>query len=218
MRLSFDEFAALEVNHIDRDKTNNVLENLELIPRPQHAKHTLTNPHRKSCSESLSKKVLGKREYANAGDAVKKLEEKHPGVNFDQSSIHKVCKKKNNHHQNYIFEYAKQPDLPNVPNAIDLAKSPEARALIEMGIHAPGMVNRYYTLPPKTPKDRVSILRKAFLAAFKDSAFLADAKKARLEIEPLTAGEVSKNMEALFSMKPPLAKKLKKIIARKAIR
>ncbi|HBK79218.1 MAG TPA: hypothetical protein DDZ83_05960 [Nitrospinae bacterium] len=112
----------------------------------------------------------------------------------------------------------KQPDLPNVPNAIDLAKTPEARALIEMGIHAPGMVNRYYTLPPKTPKDRVSILRKAFLAAFKDPAFLADAKKARLEIEPLTAAEVSKNMEALFSMKPALAKKLKKIIARKAIR
>ncbi len=112
----------------------------------------------------------------------------------------------------------KQPDLPNVPNAIDLAKSDEARALIEMGIHAPGMVNRYYTLPPKTPKDRVAILRKAFLAAFKDPAFLADAKKARLEIEPLTAEEVSKNMEALFSMDPGLAKKLKKIIARKAIR
>jgi tripartite-type tricarboxylate transporter receptor subunit TctC len=110
------------------------------------------------------------------------------------------------------------PELPNVTNAMSLADSDEARELIRLGIHAPALVNRYYTLPPKTPKDRVAILRKAFMETFKDPEFLENANKARLEIDPNTGEEVMQNVNALLSMKPELASKLKDIIGRKAIR
>ncbi len=107
------------------------------------------------------------------------------------------------------------PDLPGVANAMSMAKSDDARELIRLGIQAPALVNRYYTLPPKTPHDRVEILRKAFLDTFKDPEFLADAKKARLAIDPNTSEEIIQSFNALLSMNPELAGKLKKIMARK---
>ena len=58
----------------------------------------------------------------------------------------------------------KAADIPNVPNAIDYAKTPDARVLIESGIHAPSAVLRAYALPPGTPKNRVDVLRNAFNA------------------------------------------------------
>ena len=42
----------------------------------------------------------------------------------------------------------KADDIPNVPNAIDFAKTPDARMLIESGIHAPSAILRAYALPP----------------------------------------------------------------------
>lgn len=54
------------------------------------------------------------------------------------------------------------PDLPKVPVAIELAKTEEARKLIQAGIHDTAAIIRPYALPPGTPKDRVQILRRAF--------------------------------------------------------
>jgi len=43
-------------------------------------------------------------------------------------------------------------DLPKVPVAIDLAKTDEARRLIQAGIHDTAAITRPYALPPGTPK------------------------------------------------------------------
>jgi tripartite-type tricarboxylate transporter receptor subunit TctC len=68
-------------------------------------------------------------------------------------------------------------DLPKVPLAINFAKTPEAKKLIELGAHDAGTLARPFVLPPGTPKDRVQILRKAFADTMTDPEFLADAKK-----------------------------------------
>jgi hypothetical protein len=47
----------------------------------------------------------------------------------------------------------RHPDLPNVPNAIEHAKSDEGRMLLEAAVHSPGAVLRAYALPPGIPKD-----------------------------------------------------------------
>ena len=62
------------------------------------------------------------------------------------------------------------PDLPNVPLAINLAKSDEARRLIQVGIQNSGAFARPFVLPPGTPKERVQILRRAFQETLKDPA------------------------------------------------
>jgi len=104
------------------------------------------------------------------------------------------------------------PDLPNVPQAIKLAKTEDARKMIEIGIHGDSDIVRPYALPPGTPKDRVQILRKAFEATLKDTEFVADAKKARLNIDPIPPEEIEKDIAGLFKLDPALITKLKDVL------
>jgi tripartite-type tricarboxylate transporter receptor subunit TctC len=104
------------------------------------------------------------------------------------------------------------PDLPKVPLAINLAKTDEARQLIEVGIHSDSEIVRTYTLPPGTPKERVQVLRRAFADMLKDPEFLADAKKANLGVNPVSGEEVEKIIAGLFKLDPALITKLKDIL------
>ena len=92
----------------------------------------------------------------------------------------------------------KAADIPNVPNAIDFAKSADARVLIDSGIHAPSAILRAYALPPGTPKNRLEVLRTAFNATMTDGEFLAEMKKSKLEINPLSGAEVDGVVKKLF--------------------
>jgi tripartite-type tricarboxylate transporter receptor subunit TctC len=104
-------------------------------------------------------------------------------------------------------------DLPKVPLAINLAKSEEARELIQVGIHNVTAISRPFILPPGTPKERVQLLRKAFTATMSDTEFLADAEKSNLDLSPLSGDELEKNIQALTKASPSLLAKLKQIIA-----
>lgn len=104
------------------------------------------------------------------------------------------------------------PDLPKVPQALSLAKTEEARRLIEVAVHGDSDIVRSYTLPPGTPKDRVQILRNAFHATLKDPEFLADAKKSNLDVNPVSGEEIEKIIAALFKLEPALVNRLKEIL------
>jgi tripartite-type tricarboxylate transporter receptor subunit TctC len=104
------------------------------------------------------------------------------------------------------------PDLPNVPLAVNLAKTEEARQLIEVGIHSPGVFARGLVLPPGTPKEQVRILVKAFQETLKDKEFLAEAEKGKLDLNPITAEELKKAVAAIFKISPSLSDKLKEIL------
>jgi tripartite-type tricarboxylate transporter receptor subunit TctC len=104
------------------------------------------------------------------------------------------------------------PELVNVPLAVSLAKNDEARQLIQAGIQDPADYYRPYVLPPGTPKAHVATLRQAFDATMKDPEFLADAKKANLDIEPITGQEMEKLVAGAFRLNPALVTKLKNIL------
>jgi tripartite-type tricarboxylate transporter receptor subunit TctC len=104
------------------------------------------------------------------------------------------------------------PDLPQVPQAIKLAKSEEGRKMIDVGVHSDSDIVRTYTLPPGTPKDRVQLLRKAFDSTLKDSEFLADAKKSRLNVDPVGPDTIEKDIANLFKLDPSLISKFKDIL------
>jgi tripartite-type tricarboxylate transporter receptor subunit TctC len=104
------------------------------------------------------------------------------------------------------------PDLPNVPLAINLAKTDEARRLILVGVQNSSAFARPFVLPPGTPKERVEILRKAFQDTLKDPAFLAEAEKSRLTINPVTGEELETMVGELFSLDAALLAKLKGIL------
>jgi tripartite-type tricarboxylate transporter receptor subunit TctC len=75
------------------------------------------------------------------------------------------------------------PDLPKVPLVINYAKTEEAQKFVKAIIHSVGPTARPYVLPPGTPKDRMQILRKAFMDTMKDPEFLVDpARKRNFEV------------------------------------
>jgi tripartite-type tricarboxylate transporter receptor subunit TctC len=106
----------------------------------------------------------------------------------------------------------KFPDLPNVPLAITLAKTDEARQLIQVGIQYAGAFSRPFALPPGTPRERVQAMRRAFQETLKDRALVAEAEKTKLTLDPLTGEELEKMVADVFTLDPALAAKLKAIL------
>ena len=104
------------------------------------------------------------------------------------------------------------PDLPKVPLAINLAKTEEARKLIEVGVHNDNAIALTYALPPGTPKDRVAMLRRAFMDTMGDAEYFAEVKKFRLEVDPVDGKEVERVINDSFSLDPILLGKLKDIL------
>lgn len=103
-------------------------------------------------------------------------------------------------------------DLANVPLSISFAKTPEARQLVEAGVHQPSQVTYGYSLPPGTPKDRVQTLRRAFLQTVKDADFLNDANKANLEIAPTSGEDIDQLIQQMFKTPPAVVAKLKEVL------
>ena len=104
------------------------------------------------------------------------------------------------------------PELPKIPLAINYAKTDEAQRLIRALVHSVGPTARPYLLPPGTPKDRVQILRKAFIETMKDPEFLADATKAKLDINPLDGAELERNVREVFNLDKALIPRAKEIL------
>ena len=104
------------------------------------------------------------------------------------------------------------PDLPKIPLTIGFAKTAEARQLIEAGVHQPSAITYSYSIPPGTRKDRVRILRQAFMQTVKDSDFLNDAGKANLEIAPASGEEIEQSIRNLFKTPPAVVTKLKEVL------
>ena len=103
-------------------------------------------------------------------------------------------------------------ELANVPNAIDFAPNENARQILKFGGHDPAAITRPYAVAPGTPKERVQLLRKAFADTLKDPEFIADAKRSRLDTDPLTGEEIEKIVLQLFKIDAALVNQLAEIL------
>ena len=68
---------------------------------------------------------------------------------------------------------------------------------------------------PSVPKERVDALRKAFMQALKDPDLLADAKKQRLDIEPISGEDVQALVTKVYSMPAAVVAKAKEALVYK---
>jgi tripartite-type tricarboxylate transporter receptor subunit TctC len=106
----------------------------------------------------------------------------------------------------------KHPELADVPLVGDYVKTDEARRLIKYGIQDTAVITRPYFLSPGTPKGRVQILRKAFTDTLKDPALLAEAKRANLEIDPISGEEVEAIVQGLYKIEPAFIARMKQVL------
>ena len=88
----------------------------------------------------------------------------------------------------------KNRDLPDVPLAIDLLKDPVERKVFELVV-LPQEFGRPFIAPPGVPADRAAAMTKAFAETLTDPAFLADAAKIRLSLDPLTGEEIMRLLD-----------------------
>jgi tripartite-type tricarboxylate transporter receptor subunit TctC len=115
---------------------------------------------------------------------------------------------------NIILQAVPTPfaDLPKVPLAVSLAKTPEAKQLIEVGAHLTSVLGRPFLVPPGVPKDRVQILRKAFQDTMQDKEFMAEAAKSNLSLDPVGGDELARIVDGFFKLDMGMQTKLKEIL------
>ena len=95
----------------------------------------------------------------------------------------------------------KHPDLPNVPLALDFAKTPEQRDALKL-VFARQAMAWPFMAPPATLAQRVQELRAGFSGAMKDPALLQEAKGANFEIRPVSGEEIEKILGEAFAIAP----------------
>jgi tripartite-type tricarboxylate transporter receptor subunit TctC len=113
-----------------------------------------------------------------------------------------------NHRLNVLVQTGSkaQADLPNAPLLINLVTDPDNKKVIELLSFYEEM-GRPFLMPPGTPEDMVSAVRRAFDATMKDPAFLADAEKSNLEVDPVTGEDMEKVIRRAYSAPKALVQK-----------
>jgi tripartite-type tricarboxylate transporter receptor subunit TctC len=102
--------------------------------------------------------------------------------------------------------------IPNVPLLTELATNDVDRQVMKLISSPPGL-GRPYIAPPDVPADRVALLRKALASAFADKGFVADSAKAQLDIDPMSAEEVTKIVNEVIGASPEVVAKAKVAVA-----
>ncbi len=106
----------------------------------------------------------------------------------------------------------KAPDLPNVPLLMETATNDVDRAALRL-LSAPTTIGRPFFAPPNVPADRVKALRAAFDAMIKDKAFLDEAQKLNLDIDPVSGEELQKIVADIIDAPASVKKRLADILS-----
>lgn len=105
----------------------------------------------------------------------------------------------------------KHLDLPDVPNAYDLATKEDDRQLFRL-IFGPWAFGRPLLAPPQTPKDRLQALRAAFNETVADPAFMAEAQKINMEIQPTAPAAIEKVVDDILRTPQPVIERARVLL------
>ncbi len=100
------------------------------------------------------------------------------------------------------------PDLPDVPLMFELAKNEEDRQVLTF-MSADMGISRAFVTTYDVPTARLEALRNAFDRMVKDTDFLAEADKMKMDISPSSGLEAQKVAESMLSMPPNIVQRAK---------
>lgn len=104
----------------------------------------------------------------------------------------------------------RDPGIPNVPLITDLV-APADKPLAKF-VSSAVTIARPPIAPPDLPAARLKALRDAFMATMKDPAFLADAKKRRMDLRVMSGQQVTEVIEDLFRTPKAVVKKARDVL------
>lgn len=100
----------------------------------------------------------------------------------------------------------RHPDLTNVPTVVEIARTDEQRAVLEL-VFSQSAMGRAIFGPPGIPAERLAALRAAFDAMMKDKEFLAEAERMKMEInQPMSGLKMAELVNRLYEAKPEVVK------------
>ena len=100
----------------------------------------------------------------------------------------------------------KAPDLPDVPLLADLAKTEEQRQILDIVV-SPSLMGRPLLMPPGVPAERLAAFRQAFKQSMEDPQFVAEAKKANLEISMVSGEQIQQMLARLYALPKDIVQK-----------
>ena len=98
-----------------------------------------------------------------------------------------------------ISERWQDPEVKDLPLFKEVIKDKKKYAVYRAW-EAQMDFQRPFTVAPGTPKERLEILRKGLAAALKDPALLAEAKKSKLVITPVSGEKTTELVDEILSM------------------
>ena len=102
-------------------------------------------------------------------------------------------------------------DLPNVPRVRDMARNAEEKKIVEF-LRIGAQVGHGFYVSPSVPKARVAALRKAFDATMKDPAYLAEAKKRSLIVDPISGAALQAKIASAMATPTSVIDQFKKLV------
>jgi tripartite-type tricarboxylate transporter receptor subunit TctC len=103
------------------------------------------------------------------------------------------------------------PEIKGVPMAIDLARTAADRQVMEV-IFAKFGMSRPFMAPPDLPPARLAMLRTAFMATMKDAAFIEDARRSKLDLEPQDGEHLAALVAKIYATPKPIVDKIANLI------
>ena len=107
---------------------------------------------------------------------------------------------------------ARIKETPTIYELMDKAKTSGAGRTLAKVILASGDLGRPIVAPPGVPADRIKILRDAFDKTLADPAFLAEAERRRLEIDPTKWDEMESLAKEVMLTPADVVARMKKLL------
>lgn len=98
-----------------------------------------------------------------------------------------------------INKRIEDPEVKDLPLFTDVIKGEDNLATYKSWA-ASYEFQRPLSFPPNTPKERLETLRKGLAATLRDPEFLVEAKKTKLDIDPVSGGEIEGYVKKIYSM------------------
>jgi tripartite-type tricarboxylate transporter receptor subunit TctC len=108
------------------------------------------------------------------------------------------------------FGLKNHPEIPKVPNALAHAKTKDQRDTL-MLLLATQEFGRPYIAPPGLPAPIAAALRDGFMATMKDPAFLEEATRRGLDIDPTPSDEIDALVRQLYATSPETVQRVRDI-------
>jgi tripartite-type tricarboxylate transporter receptor subunit TctC len=112
-----------------------------------------------------------------------------------------------------LAQFGTEPakDLPGVPLALDSAKTPADRQVMEL-IFSPISLGYPSFMGPGVPRERIEIMRRAYDKAMQDPEFTGLVKQQNLALDPMTGEGLQAKVQRMYAMPASLVDRARGLI------